>query len=84
MIFFQCDELHAVSDLQNWNMVESAEVGHLREVTHYQNFDLDLRSHQKIRKFVEMRDFERKTYLNMVSGPTIERMRMAERGGVAR
>jgi hypothetical protein len=73
----QCDELKAVGDLQNWGGLDPAELGRLRETVHTQNLDLDLRSHQKLRKFVEMRDFERKTYLNLVSGPSLERLRMA-------
>ena len=27
-----------------------------------------------------MQDFERKTYINMLSGPTLERMRLAREG----
>ena len=70
-----------MGDLQFWGALDPAEIGRLREMTHLRNLDLDLRSHQKIRKFVEMRDFERKTYLNLLSGPSIERLRMAGRGG---
>ena len=44
-----------------------------------QNYDLDTRSHQKIRKFLELRDFERKTYVNMITGPTLERIKMSRR-----
>ena len=77
----QCEELKAIGDIQNWGLVDPADVGLLREMPHKLNLDLDMRSHQKMRKFVEMREFERKTYLNLVNGPSIERRRMAERGG---
>ena len=79
--FFQCDNLKALSELQNWGRLDPSEVGRLKEMTHSQNLELDLRSHQNIRKFVEMRDFERKAYLNLASGPSIERLRLARRGG---
>ena len=37
----------------------------------------DTRSHVKLLRYLEMPDHERKTYINMLSGPTLERMRMA-------
>ena len=50
-----------------------------RQYIRQSNYDLDTRSHQKLRKYVEMRDFERQTYHNLVTGPALERLRMADR-----
>ena len=79
LLLNSCDELRAVSDIQAWSGVTPAEVGAFRQMCFDQNLELDTRSHQKMRKFLEMRDFERRTYMNMLAGPTMERIRMEQR-----
>ena len=46
---------------------------------HSQNIDLDMRGNHQLRKYLEMRNFERKTYINFLTGPNLERMRRAQR-----
>jgi hypothetical protein len=59
------------------------EVGKFRQLCHEKNYDLDTSSHQRLRKYLEMRSFERKTHVNLIAGPTMERIRMAERARTA-
>ena len=77
LLLNSCPRLRAVSDIQNWSGLPPSEVGAFRQHCHDKNLDLDSRSHVKMRRFLEMQDFERKTYVNMLAGPTMERMRMA-------
>ena len=74
-----CDNLKALSDLQSWTGIDPGDLSHFRQYIRQSNYDLDTRSHQKLRKYVEMRDFERKTYHNLVTGPALERIRIADR-----
>ena len=77
LLLNNCPNLRAVSDIQNWSGVPANEVGIFRQHCHDNNLELDTRSHVKLRRYLEMQDFERKTYVNMLAGPTMERMRMA-------
>lgn len=74
----QCRRIRAISDIQAWSGVTPTQVGLFRESCFRQNWDLDTSSHQKLRKYLEMRDFERKTYVNRIAGPTMERIRRAQ------
>ncbi len=78
LLLSSCECLRAVSDIQGWSGVAGADVGHFRQMCFEQNLDLDTRSHQKLRRYLEMRDFERRAYVNLMTGPTLERIRMAE------
>ena len=78
VLLHNCDNLKSVSDLQEWEGISPFEVGQFRQIVHEQNLDLDTRSHQQLRRYLEMRDFERKTYMNLVAGPAMERIRLAE------
>ena len=71
------ERLKSISDLQEWEGITPFEVGQFRQIAHEQNLDLDTRSHQQLRKYLEMRDFERRTYMNLVAGPAMERIRLA-------
>lgn len=74
-----CDKLKAISDLQCWTALDPNELSKFREMIRLENLNLDTRSHQKLRKYLDMREFERRTYINLVAGPSMERLRMAER-----
>ena len=106
LLINNCDNLKAISDLQNWSELDPSYLGNLMERydtkydlikntshashvnmfsiihifysrVHSQNIDLDMRGNYRIRKYLEMRNFERKTYINFLTGPSIERMRRA-------
>ena len=74
-----CEHLRAIGDIQAWAGVSPGEVGQFRQVCHEQNLRLDTSSHQKLRKYLQMRDSERKSYVNEIAGPTLERIRLAQR-----
>merc|ERR1712083_61016 len=74
-----CENLKAIGDLQKWMEVEPAEFCKLREMLHRENYDLDISSNQRLRKYLDLREFERRTYINLVAGPMLERLKMAER-----
>ena len=65
------------ADLGQWTALEPAEAAKVKSDCYELNYDLDTRSHQKLRKYLEMREFERKAYVNLIAGPTLERIRMA-------
>ena len=74
-----CDNLKALSDLQSWTGIDPGDLSQFRQYIRQTNYDLDTRSHQKLRKYVEMRDFERQTHYNLVTGPALQRIRIADR-----
>ncbi|XP_059092006.1 uncharacterized protein LOC131887417 [Tigriopus californicus] len=78
LLTHQCGQIRAISDIQAWSAVLPTQVGQFRESSFRQNWDLDTSSHQKLRKYLEMRDFERKAYVNRIAGPTMERIRRAQ------
>ena len=77
LILINCPRLRALSDLGQWTALEPAEAAKVKSDCYELNYDLDTRSHQKLRKYLEMREFERKAYVNLIAGPTLERIRMA-------
>ena len=79
MLVNNCENLKAIGDLQKWMEVEPAEFCKLREMLHRENYDLDISSNQRLRKYLDLREFERRTYINLVAGPMLERLKMAER-----
>ena len=79
LIINNCDQLKALSDLQSWTAIEPSDLSQFRQFIRNSNLELDTRSHQKLRKYLDLRDFERRTYMNLVTGPALERLRIAER-----
>ena len=53
-------------------------MGEVRRIVHEQNMALDLSSNQVLRRFMEKDGTERKTLLNMMTGPALERIRLAQ------
>lgn len=79
MLINNCDHLRAIGDLQKWSRLDPIELSKFREMIRTENFDLDTSSNQRLRKYLDLREFERKTYINLVAGPFLERLKMAER-----
>ena len=73
----RCPKLRLLGDLSHWDSVAPAVLGELHRMTHETNLDLDLRCHQTLKKYLDMTTFQRKTYLNSVTGPSLERIRRA-------
>ncbi len=74
-----CPELRALGDLQSWRGADPAEVGAFRQRCYDRNLALDTRSHRRLRQRLELRDSERRSRFNLMAGPTVERIRLAER-----
>ena len=74
-----CHNMKAISDLQSWMAIDPADLSKFREGIRTGNYEMDTSSHQKLRKYLNMRDFERRTYINLIAGPSIERLRIADR-----
>ena len=74
-----CENLRAIGDLQKWMQIQPGELCKLREMLHRENFELDTSSNQRLRRYLDLREFERRTYINLVAGPMLERLKMAER-----
>ncbi len=79
LLTITCSELEVLGDLQAWSGVTPAEVGAFRQSCFQANWLLDTSSHQRLRKYLEMPDYDRRTYVNLMAGPNIERIRRAER-----
>ena len=73
-----CPSLRSVGDLANWGGVSGAELGGMRQVCHEQNLALDLSSHQVLRRFLGMKGEDRRTMVTLMTGPVLERIRMAQ------
>ena len=73
-----CINLKCLSDMQSWSSLDPNDLSHFREHIRQCNYNMDTRSHTKMRKYLELRDFERQTYHNLVTGPALERIRMAQ------
>lgn len=74
-----CHNLKAISDLQSWLAIDPSDLSKFRETLRTGNYEMDTSSHQKLRKYLNMRDFERRTYINLIAGPSLERLRIADR-----
>ena len=78
LLMNECDNLESIGDLGAWDSISPAQFGHFRQNCFEANYELDCRNHQKLRKYLEMGNFERKTYVNLITGPTLERIRIAQ------
>ena len=74
-----CENLRVIGDLQKWSNIDRTELSDFREAIQKENYELDTSSNQRLRKYLDLREFERKTYLNLVAGPYLERLKMLER-----
>ena len=78
MKFHNCHDT-TTGDMQKWLDIESAELCKLRDMLRRENYDLDTSSNQRLRRYLDLSEFEKKTYINLVAGPMLERLKMAER-----
>merc|ERR1739848_520734 len=79
MLVNNCNSLRAIGDLQKWSGIAPEDLSKFREWVRSENYELDSSSNQRLRNYLNQSRFERKTYINLVAGPALERMRMAER-----
>ncbi len=80
MLVNNCDDLRAIGDLQKWSRIEAGqELCAFREMIRTENYDLDTSSNQRLRKYLDLRESEKKTYINLVAGPFLERLKLAEK-----
>lgn len=73
-----CKRLKSVGDLGAWACISGQELGQMRQVVHEQNLQLDLSSHKVIRRFLDMEGEDRRTMMNLMTGPLLERIRIAQ------
>ena len=73
-----CPLIASVGDLANWGRVTGSEMGEMRLIAHEQNLALDLSSHQVLRRFLGMGGEDRKNMVTLMTGPVLERIRMAQ------
>ena len=73
-----CKHIKSVGDLANWGRVSGSELGEMRLIAHEQNLALDLSSHQVLRRFLGLAGEDRRHLVTMMTGPVLERIRMAQ------
>ena len=73
-----CPGIKSVGDLANWGHVTGSELGEMRQIVHEQNLALDLSSHQVLRRFLGMTGEDRRHMVTLMTGPVLERIRMAQ------
>ena len=78
ILLCHCPHIASVGDLANWGHVTGSEMGEMRLIAHEQNLALDLSSHQVLRRFLGMGGEDRKNMVTLMTGPVLERIRMAQ------
>jgi len=73
-----CPNLMSVGDLGAWGEISGQELGEMRQIVHEQNLQLDLSSHQVLRRFLGMAGEDRRQMMTLMTGPVLERIRMAQ------
>ena len=73
-----CPNIRSVGDLGVWGGISGPELGEMRQVVHEQNLQLDLSSHQVLRRFLGMTGEDRRQMMTLMTGPVLERIRMAQ------
>ena len=63
-----CNALFGLGDLRAWTGISGQELGELRLLAHVQNLDIDLSSHQILRRFLGLSGEERETMINLLTG----------------
>ena len=79
LIVNNCLRIKSISDLQKWPAIDPVELSKFRDMIRRENCELDTSSNMKLRKYLDLSGRERRTYINLVTGPFLERLRMAER-----
>ena len=83
LLITNCENLRAIGDLQKWSRIAPLDLSRLKEMIREGNYDLDSSSNQYLRKYLELSEFEKKTYINSVAGPAWERLKLAEQRSMA-
>ena len=79
LIVNNCLNIKSISDLQKWPAIDPVDLSKFRDMIRTENYELDTSSNMKIRRYLDLSGRERRTYINLVTGPFLERLRMAER-----
>ena len=66
------------------DQVSGSELGQMRLIVHEQNLALDLSSHQVLRRFLGLAGEDRRHLVTMMTGPVLERVRLAQQEEAAR
>ena len=66
------------------DQVSGSELGQMRLIAHEQNLALDLSSHQVLRRFLGLAGEDRRHLVTMMTGPVLERIRLAQQEEAAR
>ena len=64
--------------------MSGSELGQMRLIAHEQNLALDLSSHQVLRRFLGLAGEDRRHLVTMMTGPVLERIRLAQQEEAAR
>ena len=73
-----CKELRSVGDLSTWEGISGPELGQIRQMAHEQNLQLDLSSHQVLRRFLGLAGGDQRAMMTLMTGPIMERIRLTQ------
>ena len=73
-----CKELRSVGDLSQWEGISGPELGEMRQMAHEQNLQLDLSSHQVLRRFLGLAGGDQRAMMTLMTGPIMERIRLTQ------
>merc|ERR1712037_820324 len=73
-----CKDLRSVGDLSQWEGISGPDLGVLRQMAHEQNLQLDLSSHQVLRRFLGLAGGDQRAMMTLMTGPIMERIRLTQ------
>ena len=73
-----CKELRSVGDLSQWEGISGPDLGQMRQMAHEQNLQLDLSSHQVLRRFLGLAGGDQRAMMTLMTGPIMERIRLTQ------
>jgi len=73
-----CKELRSVGDLSQWEGISGPDLGQMRQLAHEQNLQLDLSSHQVLRRFLGLANGDQRAMMTLMTGPIMERIRLTQ------
>ena len=73
-----CKELRSVGDLSQWEGISGPDLGQMRQTAHEQNLQLDLSSHQVLRRFLGLAGGDQRAMMTLMTGPIMERIRLTQ------
>lgn len=73
-----CKDLRSVGDLSQWEGISGPDLGEMRQMAHEQNLQLDLSSHQVLRRFLGLAGGDQRAMMTLMTGPIMERIRLTQ------